>query len=51
MYPSELGTARYPKGHSAHFVKNLNIRQHLNVEVRHVARSNDSQLFPPALYN
>jgi hypothetical protein len=44
-YPSELATARHPKGHAAHFVKN--IRHHLNVEVRHVARSNDSQLYLP----
>jgi hypothetical protein len=29
--PSELATARHPKGHSAHFVKKLNILHHLNV--------------------
>jgi hypothetical protein len=46
-YPFELATARHPKGHSSHFVKNLNILHHLNVEVRHVARSNDSKLYLP----
>jgi hypothetical protein len=40
-------TVRHPKCHLTHFVKEINILHDLYIEVRHVARSNASQFFPP----